>query len=210
MAAARSRPAGGSVSGSSLGGDGTPASNPASAHGGGAGTPTSPELHTRPGSVGAAAPLPSPRELVALLDAFVVGQDAAKRVLAVAVHAHNTRVRRLPASASASRDPPASTGGGSLASSGSGSEAGEGGVSPGDATWVPPPMPEACDGSSGLTPDGVATGGADVELDKSNVLLLGPTGSGASHAPLYIALHALCCVSKSSVSFGSLFQARRC
>ena len=61
--------------------------------------------------------IPSPRELVAHLDQYVIGQQHAKRVLAVAVHSHYKRLNL-------------------------GSEAG------------------------------------DVEVDKSNILLLGPTGSG--------------------------------
>jgi ATP-dependent Clp protease ATP-binding subunit ClpX len=61
--------------------------------------------------------IPSPREIVAHLDQYVIGQQHAKRVLAVAVHSHYKRLNL-------------------------GSEAG------------------------------------DVEVDKSNILLLGPTGSG--------------------------------
>jgi ATP-dependent Clp protease ATP-binding subunit ClpX len=61
--------------------------------------------------------IPSPREIAAQLDQYVIGQDHAKRVLAVAVHSHYKRL-------SAGGD------------------------------------------------------GADVEIDKSNILLLGPTGSG--------------------------------
>jgi ATP-dependent Clp protease ATP-binding subunit ClpX len=63
--------------------------------------------------------IPSPRESHEFLDQYVIGQDRAKRTLAVAVHNHYKRLRHLD-------------GGG---------------------------------------PD-------DVELDKSNILLLGPTGSG--------------------------------
>jgi ATP-dependent Clp protease ATP-binding subunit ClpX len=63
--------------------------------------------------------IPRPREIFKFLDQYVIGQDLAKRALAVAVHNHYTR------------------------------------LSHGDSA----------------TDD-------DVELDKSNVLLLGPTGSG--------------------------------
>ena len=62
--------------------------------------------------------LPKPAEIKAILDQYVVNQDRAKKVLAVAVHNHYKRV-----------------------------EAG-------------------------------STGGGDVELQKSNILLIGPTGSG--------------------------------
>ena len=61
--------------------------------------------------------IPSPREIVTHLDQYVIGQQHAKRVLAVAVHSHYKRLNL-------------------------GSE------------------------------------GSDVEVDKSNILLLGPTGSG--------------------------------
>jgi ATP-dependent Clp protease ATP-binding subunit ClpX len=73
------------------------------------------------------AELPKPREISAFLDEYVIGQDATKRALAVAVYNHYKRIR-----------------------------AGQG--------------------------DGVVLGGQsdedDVELAKSNILLLGPTGSG--------------------------------
>jgi ATP-dependent Clp protease ATP-binding subunit ClpX len=61
--------------------------------------------------------IPSPREIVSHLDQYVIGQQHAKRVLAVAVHSHYKRLNL-------------------------GSE------------------------------------GGDVEVDKSNILMLGPTGSG--------------------------------
>jgi ATP-dependent Clp protease ATP-binding subunit ClpX len=62
--------------------------------------------------------LPTPREIAGLLDQYVIGQDQAKRILAVAVYNHYKRLRH-----------------------------------------------------SGRTSD-------DVELAKSNILLIGPTGSG--------------------------------
>ncbi len=62
--------------------------------------------------------LPKPREINAILDDYVVGQDEAKRILSVAVYNHYKRVRA------------------------------------------------------------VTSGEVDVELQKSNILILGPTGSG--------------------------------
>ena len=61
--------------------------------------------------------IPAPREIVGQLDQYVIGQSAAKRVLAVAVHNHYKRLA---------------------------------------LGWE----------------------GSDVEIEKSNILLLGPTGSG--------------------------------
>lgn len=73
------------------------------------------------------AELPKPREIAAFLDEYVVGQDATKRALAVAVYNHYKRIRA--------------------------------GAPTGGARAVPGDEDE-------------------VELAKSNILLLGPTGSG--------------------------------
>ncbi|WP_371322778.1 ATP-dependent Clp protease ATP-binding subunit ClpX [Dechloromonas sp. ZY10] len=62
--------------------------------------------------------LPTPREIRSILDQYVIGQDLAKRILAVAVYNHYKRLRHP------------------------------------------------------------AKGGDDIELAKSNILLIGPTGSG--------------------------------
>ncbi len=61
--------------------------------------------------------IPTPRKIVSQLDEYVIGQNAAKRVLAVAVHNHYKRLA-------------------------------------------------------------LGWGGSDVEIEKSNILLIGPTGSG--------------------------------
>ncbi|MEU3463528.1 ATP-dependent Clp protease ATP-binding subunit ClpX [Streptomyces sp. NPDC006733] len=75
--------------------------------------------------------LPTPREIHAFLDGYVIGQERAKRALAVAVHNHYKRVR-----------PPVA---------GSGRRGAKGGQA------------------------------EQVELGKSNVLLMGPTGCGKTY-----------------------------
>jgi len=81
------------------------------------------EVGENPIGKGILKSLPKPREIRAELDRHVIGQDRAKRTLAVAVHNHYKRVR-------------------------------------------------------GPQTDTLPTDHADVELEKSNILLIGPTGSG--------------------------------
>jgi len=75
------------------------------------------ETAVEPGSTGARSDLPTPHEICAILDQYVIGQEKAKRILSVAVYNHYKRLKHLGA-----KD--------------------------------------------------------DVELAKSNILLVGPTGSG--------------------------------
>ena len=80
-------------------------------------------------------PTPTPKEIKAFLDQYVIGHDEVKKVLAVAVHNH---YRRLEAD-----------------EKGNGTDGGHG---------TPAPQP--------------AEKFTDVEIEKSNILLIGPTGTG--------------------------------
>lgn len=82
--------------------------------------------------LGATVELPTPREIFDHLQEYVIGQEAAKRALSVAVYNHYKRIRALSAPAF-------------------------------DAQEI------------------LATEGEDVEIAKSNILLVGPTGSGKTY-----------------------------
>jgi ATP-dependent Clp protease ATP-binding subunit ClpX len=81
--------------------------------------------------------VPKPAEIKRQLDQFCVGQDQAKKTLAVAVHNHYKRILQEPAA----RD-----------------EGAEPGAEPEPAVAADPH--------------------AEVEIEKSNILMIGPTGSG--------------------------------
>ncbi|MBO4708403.1 MAG: AAA family ATPase, partial [Kiritimatiellae bacterium] len=81
-------------------------------------------------------PTPTPKEIKAFLDQYVIGHDEVKKVLAVAVHNH---YRRLEAAEQGNR----------TTNGGSGS-----------------PAPQSAEKF------------VDVEIEKSNILLIGPTGTG--------------------------------
>src|SRR6186713_926326 len=85
--------------------------------------------------------IPKPAAIKKILDEYVIGQERAKKILAVAVHNHYKRIDSKPAG-------------------------GRSGSSPGIPTGP------GISGSGGMSDDD------DVELQKSNILLLGPTGSG--------------------------------
>ncbi|MBV7281832.1 ATP-dependent Clp protease ATP-binding subunit ClpX [Corynebacterium sp. TAE3-ERU30] len=83
------------------------------------------ELNTAAQEEAEESRLPRPREIAEFLDEYVIGQDEAKRVLAVAVYNHYKRMRQVGASFSMDED--------------------------------------------------------EVEIAKSNILMLGPTGSGKTY-----------------------------
>lgn len=94
--------------------------------------------------------LPKPAEISAYLDRYVVGQEAAKRTLSVAVYNHYKRINmELRESAQQLSDDSAS-----------------------DAGFEVNTL-----GGSGRRTDSLA----DVEVAKSNILLLGPTGVGKTY-----------------------------
>ena len=81
----------------------------------------------------ASAELPKPREIYEFLQEYVIGQDSAKRALAVAMYNHYKRIR--------AKDSATPVSGQQL----------------------------------------LASGGEDVDIAKSNILLVGPTGSGKTY-----------------------------
>lgn len=97
-----------------------------------------PKRHSQDGSakMPELGPVPTPKEIKAFLDKYVIGQDETKKILAVAVHNH---YRRLEAKSAAE-----SRKGGKKAPQAAGHDGGQ----------------------------------DDVEIEKSNVLMIGPTGSG--------------------------------
>jgi ATP-dependent Clp protease ATP-binding subunit ClpX len=98
------------------------------------------------------AELPKPREIFDFLDQYVVGQERAKRALAVAVYNHYKRIRSGHAAG-----PSTSVSGGVTVGRGQARDTGRTG---------PVAEPE---------------GGEPVEIAKSNILLIGPTGCGKTY-----------------------------
>ncbi|MDR2454662.1 MAG: AAA family ATPase, partial [Bifidobacteriaceae bacterium] len=102
------------------------------------------------------AELPKPREIFSFLDQYVVGQDGAKRALAVAVYNHYKRIRSGHARPSARSG---ATGGAPV------------------GAGAAPRRREAAPSAPGPAGDGAEV----VEIAKSNILLIGPTGCGKTY-----------------------------
>ncbi|MEJ7137059.1 ATP-dependent Clp protease ATP-binding subunit ClpX [Amphibiibacter pelophylacis] len=99
--------------------------------------------------------LPTPAEIKEKLDDYVIGQDAAKRLLSVAVYNHYKRLLHMGVTLD---DTPAVTE-----------------IDP--ATGQPYP-PASGDKAKARIKAAHALAAPEVELAKSNILLIGPTGSG--------------------------------
>ncbi|MDR2379920.1 MAG: ATP-dependent Clp protease ATP-binding subunit ClpX [Bifidobacteriaceae bacterium] len=157
------------------------------------------------------AELPKPREIFSFLDQYVVGQDGAKRALAVAVYNHYKRIRsgHAPATANspsggtavgAGRGPDGGPAGGRSAPGHGGSGQGvpgRGGLGQGAGGHSGPG--QGAPGQGGAARTGRPGGGGHpshpagraappaqdaaevVEIAKSNILLIGPTGCGKTY-----------------------------
>ena len=122
-----------------------------------------------------------PIQIKARLDEFVIGQDEAKKALAVAVYNHYKRISSMPGGSGSSGYGASGFGAGGFGTGGSGAD--EYGVNKTGGAG-------AGSGGGGSTGAGSSRGSGpngspitpfdfdDTLIEKSNILLLGPTGSG--------------------------------
>lgn len=96
------------------------------------------------------AALPTPREIFDFLEEYVVGQEPAKRGLAVAVYNHYKRIRAQQATTAGA------------------------GAGPSGSMGSTRPAPKGADSDQPAEHD-------EVEVAKSNVLIVGPTGCGKTY-----------------------------
>ncbi|MGP5077265.1 ATP-dependent Clp protease ATP-binding subunit ClpX [Brachybacterium alimentarium] len=108
------------------------------------------------------AALPTPQEIFAFLEDYVVGQEPAKRALAVAVYNHYKRVRAQEAD---SAGPTAKSAAAALAEEADSGSSGTAGSA----------------GGSGISGSASAPDSSAIEIAKSNVMLVGPTGCGKTY-----------------------------
>jgi ATP-dependent Clp protease ATP-binding subunit ClpX len=114
--------------------------------------------------------LPSPQEITAFLDQYVVGQSRAKRILSVAVYNHYKRIgnRGIHGPRTGNKDAKDTKGGKAAPAEASKAAA------PAAADEPSGRKAAAANKAKGLPP----VDPNHVELQKSNVLLVGPTGTG--------------------------------
>lgn len=118
--------------------------------------------------------LPTPRDLKKGLDEYVIGQDQAKRVLAVSVYNHYKRIYNLdtaPEALSLDSSPEDLAGKKGQA----GSEGANASLDSSSSSANTPASTTSDAKDPGLA---LAKRLAEVELQKSNILMIGPTGSG--------------------------------
>lgn len=127
--------------------------------------------------------IPTPREIRRGLDEYVIGQSNVKVALSVGVYNHYKRIFVAEAQAAAEARKASRENQDEYFPLG-----GEGGISDLNLSQYGTTKPSSGDFKSysetdrnSIADDDFGTDVEDVEIDKSNIMLLGPTGSGKTH-----------------------------